>query len=307
MSRFYQALREASRSRQNDAKNPGEAAWAALGGSAHDVPPVEPVSPEPAVTAAPLRDETWIPSREMEDAQSAIVPDSGFFGGTTAKVALDQKARLIPHAVDGVIVEHYRRLRTKLIQQQAEKSFRSLMITSPNPQEGKSVTTLNLGLSFAMLPNFKVLVVDGDLRRGSLGKWLGVEDHPGLSNLLDGSATLEEVVLKCDEIPIHFMVSGNSAVPPAELLQSARSNEHFRRMTEHFSLVLVDSPPVNLITDAQLLAESCDAVLLVVRAFSTSRKSLEKAAHDLQSFRVLGTVLNAGAKVQLYKRYHGYY
>src|SRR5258705_419053 len=68
--------------------------------------------------------------------------------GTNAHVDIDKRARLIPHAVDAVVVEHYRRLRTKILQQQATKPFRSLMVTSPNPQEGKTVTVLNLGFSF---------------------------------------------------------------------------------------------------------------------------------------------------------------
>jgi Mrp family chromosome partitioning ATPase len=71
--------------------------------------------------------------------------------------------------------------------------------------------------------------------------------------------------------------------------------------------VLIDSPPLNLVTDAQLLANSCDAVLLVVRAFVTTRKSLERTVQDLQAFRVIGTVLNCGTRTQKKGRYRGYY
>jgi Mrp family chromosome partitioning ATPase len=70
---------------------------------------------------------------------------------------------------------------------------------------------------------------------------------------------------------------------------------------------VVDSSPVNLITDAQLLAENCDAVLVVARAFSTTRKSLEQTVQELSAFRIIGTVLNGGTKAQLYRRYNGYY
>ena len=100
---------------------------------------------------------------------------------TSIQTAIDPSAHLIPHAVNVVIAEHYRRLRTKILQQQAEKPFRSLVVTSASPQEGKTVTVLNLGLSFAMLPSCRVLVMDGDLRKGTLGHWLGVDDsHTGL-------------------------------------------------------------------------------------------------------------------------------
>jgi Mrp family chromosome partitioning ATPase len=70
----------------------------------------------------------------------------------------------------------------------------------------------------------------------------------------------------------------------------------------------MDSPPVNLIADAHLLATNCDAVLLVARAFSTTRKSLEETIRDLQNTRIIGTVLNGGTRAQLYRRrYQGYY
>jgi capsular exopolysaccharide synthesis family protein len=182
------------------------------------------------------------------------------------------------------------------------------MLTSPGPKDGKTVTVLNLGLNFAMLPSFKVLVVDGDLRRGNLGDWLGADEHPGLSNLIEGSASLDQVILKSNETPMHFMVRGNSKTSPGELLHSSRLGEQFREIAQEFSLVLVDSPPVNLIADAQLLAHSCDAVLLIARAFATTRKGLEKAVQDLAPFRVIGTVLNAGTKDRPYRKYgYGYY
>ena len=97
-------------------------------------------------------------------------------------------------------------------------------------------------------------------------------------------------------------------VPAAELLHSTdRLRELFRHMTKEYDLVVVDSSPVTLITDAQLLAENCDAVLLVARAFSTTRKSLEQTARELSAFRIVGTVLNGGTRAQLYRRYNGYY
>src|SRR5262249_46544171 len=148
---------------------------------------------------------------EEELAAASASPKRGLFWSST-KAKLDQHARVIPNAVDQAVVEHYRRLRTKLIQQQTTQPFRSLVVTSASPQEGKTVTVLNLGLSCAMLPDFKVLVVDGDVRRGSLGKWLGVDDNRGLSNLIDGSAGLDEVVLKTDDLPVYFMARGNSPV-----------------------------------------------------------------------------------------------
>lgn len=276
--------------------------WEALGINAAGSPPAVN-DPDIAVARVPdladelaeLRDDTLTES-ELAAVDSAL--------GTTTAISLDPKARLIPHAADSVVAEHYRRLRTAIMQERAEGHFGSLVVTSAGPQEGKTVTVLNLGLSFAMLPSFKVLVVDGDMRRGTLGNWLGVDQqHPGLSNLIDGSVQLDEIVLKSDEVPMHFMVRGNTQVPD---LEASQLTTHFHALTEQYDLVLVDSPPVNLIADVQLLAASCDAVLLVARAFSTTQKAFEQTVRDLSRFRVIGTVLNAGTGAR-YRYRGGYY
>ena len=295
MSRLYDALKGARRFRDGADGNAGEEVWEALGINAVDIPPV-PTDPDGNETigldtVAGGGVGVVIPEEELLPADTTAVNGAW---GAPATTALDKTARVIPHALNPAVAEHYRRLRTKILQQQSENPFRSLVVTSANPQEGKTVTVLNLGLSFSMLPSYRVLVVDGDMRRGTLGRWLGVEhDHAGLSNLIDGSAQLEDVILRSDEIPMHFMVRGNSQVPD---LVSSQLDLHFQKIAEQFDLVLVDTPPVNLIADVQLLAASCDAVLLVARAFATTRKALEKAVQELLPFRVIGTVLNAGTE-----------
>ena len=298
MSRFYDALKEASRLRSPEGNRDGMLRQAVpgdlAGGRNHPedgdgAPPTEPLSlPVPG-------------------AEAVLWPGVSRHGSVPVHTTLDRKARVIPHIADSVVVEHYRRLRTKLLQEHEARPFRLLMVGSPNPEEGKTVTALNLALSFAMLPSCRVLIVDGDLRKGSLGKWLAVNGPPGLSDLIEGTAKLNEVILKSEDLPVHFVLSGNSKSAAAELLNSANLKDYFRQMAEQFDVVIVDSPPLNLVTDAQLLAACCDAVLLVVRAFSTTRKSLEKMVQDLQEFRIIGTVLNGGTRVQNYRRYNGYY
>jgi capsular exopolysaccharide synthesis family protein len=330
MSRFYEALREASRS---PAKPDAESAEGApkgfelVEGIASRIEAA--VVKEQELSASPLQQTnrefsleslhqdllesakaqfpSSAPRRDVAPQKNVAAPHQAVSASVKTQIRFDPNAHLITQSVDQAAVEHYRRLRTKILQQHADKPFKSLLIASPNPQEGKTVTVLNLGVSFAMVPDFKVLVVDGDLRRGTIGKLLGIDDHPGFSNLLDGTAQLNDVVLQCSDLPVHFMLRGNSKVAPAELLQSSHVDDVFRRMTEEFDLVLMDSPPVNLITDAQLLAGHCEAVLLVARAFSTTRKGLEQTARELNAFRVIGTVLNGSTRAQLYRRYSGYY
>ncbi len=228
-------------------------------------------------------------------------------GKYTAHVALPPSARLLTIQPDPVVVESYRRLRTKLLQLQAERPFRSLVVTSPSPQEGKTLTCINLGLSLAMLSSFRVLLVDGDLRRGTLGEYLGAEDQPGLSNLLDSSASLQNVLFEASPSGVHFLLRGTATASPAELLNSVQLKACMRSLTDRFDFVIVDSPPVNLLTDVQLIANSCDAVLLVARSFSTTRKSLESAARELRSFNVIGSVLNGVPPTREYKKFREYY
>jgi capsular exopolysaccharide synthesis family protein len=303
MSRFYRALQEASRSVPDltEKGELGEFESARLGTEGVPVPD--------SADAIALADAPPGETHAGSEERAGVLPVDGSRNGSLgvpARILLDKAAPLIPHAVDGAVIEYYRRLRAKIIQEQERKPFRSLVVTSPAPEDGKSVTAFNLALSFGMLPSYRVLLVDGDLRKGRLGKWLGTGDHPGLNNLIEGSAELEDVVLKCDEIPVYFMVCGSATTPPAELLHSPRLVPQLRKMTEHFSLVLVDSPPVNLVADAQLLATGCDAVLLVARAFATSRKALQKAVQDLSPYRVIGTVLNRGMRADLYRYYKTY-
>jgi capsular exopolysaccharide synthesis family protein len=204
------------------------------------------------------------------------------------------------------VLERYRRLRTKLIQHHAIKPFRSLVITSANPEEGKTVTTLNLALVFSMLPSFRVLVVDGDLRRASLSRLLNAEGKPGLSNLIEGSASLSQVVLKGHEVPFHCVAAGTSAHAAGELLHGVTLNTHLRSLTDHFDVVLVDSPPANVVADVHMLAGACDAVLLAVQAFRTTRKDLEHLVQEFQQYRIIGTVLNGSTRAQLYRQYSNY-
>jgi protein-tyrosine kinase len=297
MSRLFEALKGASQFRESADGGVADNVWKALG--------VEEQAKSAATPTAAQRVGAATIEAPVEDAVAELAPSIEKTSiGTPQKVVLDKRARLLPHITDSRIVERYRMLRTKIMQERSKEQFKTLVVTSPNPQEGKTVTALNLALSFATLPDFKVLVVDGDMRRGTLGSWLGVDDNrSGLSNLIDGSAQLEDVVLRSTDLPMDFILRGNSLVQDIEAAHYARP---FRQMAAMYDLVIVDSPPVNVITDVQLMAGSCDAILLVARAFATTRKALEHAARSLEPFRVVGTVLNAG-EPQNSHRYNGYY
>ena len=308
MSRLYEALKGASRTPGNG----HDRLWEALDFSGTKVPPTQSeIQEPPTVPLLPLNGQSEEPAAiETAAIETASAAGADAFQAhqadfaTEAKARLDHSARLLPFVANSTVLDYYRRLRTKILQQREIQPFRSLVVTSASPKEGKTVTVLNLALSFSTLPNFKVIVIDGDLRRGTMGSWLGVRhDQPGLSNLIDGSARLEDIVLKSDQVPMHFIACGKAEVPD---LHPSHFAEAFRRLSEMYDLMLIDSPPVNLLADVQILAANSDAVLLVARAFSTTRKSLEKAAQELAPFRMIGAVLNAGVTQRSYK-YYGYY
>ena len=298
MSRFYEVLRQASRSLNDpkDVNGTEDPNYSAVLDEASAPQSVEEAIPSAKEFAADSFDPSLVPE--------AAAQNNGI--GVPIEVVLDRKAKLVSNSPEANVVEHYRLLRTKIMQQRAEQSFRSLLVTSPDPSEGKTITVLNLAMVLAMLPSLKILVVDGDLRKGQLSSCLGISNSPGLGNLLEGKNTVEEVVFKSSEIPFYFMGRGNSKLPAPELLHAAHWSNQVKKLSERFDLVLVDSPPVRLVTDAQLLASGCDAVLLVARAFLSSRDALEKTCSDLQHSRILGIVLNGSASPGNYSRYSSY-
>jgi protein-tyrosine kinase len=329
MSRFFEALREASRSNPDLNEAALNRNFEPATGDRSDPPPApEPeIEPAPAMRADPPRTaatpveeipqkpvapppppppaetvQTGAPSWsatgfDPEAALNSFAPRrNAYSGGRKVEISLDPQAPVIPNVSGDLVLERYRRLRTKIQQMHATESINSLLVASPGQGDGKTVTVLNMAWSFGMLPSFKVLVIDGDLRKKGVGQALGVVNGPGFGNLLDGSAFFDDVVCEAEGAPFHFMIAGTSKKPPAELLTAAALQRCIREMTEYFDLVLVDSPPVNLVTDAQMLAGVCDGVLLVGRALATTTKALEKSLQDLAQFRIVGTVLN-GATV----------
>ena len=227
--------------------------------------------------------------------------------GTRVSLHMDPGVRVWSHAIDHSVLEHYGLLRTQILQKHKEQPFKNLLVTSPGPAQGKTVTVLNLALLFAKLPSFKVLVIEGDLRRGTLQKTLGLDSHPGLCNLLEGTSKPKEVILKSDATPVDFVLRGYSSVSPAELLHSPNLDAYLKELGEHYDLVLIDSAPVNLVEDTQLLANHSDAILLVARPFLTSCKELSGASRSLMQHRIIGAVFNGASGVAPYYRYRSYY
>lgn len=189
--------------------------------------------------------------------------------------------------------EAYRALRTRLMRLQASKGLRSLAISSATPGEGKTVTTLNLGLCYAQLQNTPVLLIDGDLRSRRLSQLLSNPAAPGLAEVLSGEARYEDAILSTNNPNLFVLAAGSMMVSAPELLAGTAWKELIAWCSESFRLILIDTPPVRPLADFELITAGCDGFLMIVRAYQTQRESLQQLAGQIDPKKLVGVVLNS--------------
>lgn len=201
-------------------------------------------------------------------------------------------------------LEAYRGLRTKLMRMQSESGLRSMAITSCVPNEGKTLTAMNLALCYSQLPDQRVLVIDADLRTKGLTEVLGQQDKAGLAEVLTGQVTTDSAVLGTNHNNLFVLPAGSISKPAAEHFTGERWSEVVGWCSETFKVIIVDTPPVRPMADFDLISAACDGIVMVVRANHTEREVLEKTAKVLDAKKFLGVVLNA-AEVAA-REYRGY-
>ncbi|MBT4187674.1 MAG: polysaccharide biosynthesis tyrosine autokinase, partial [Gemmatimonadales bacterium] len=194
------------------------------------------------------------------------------------------------------VSEAYRSLRTNLTFSNPDKPPKIIVFTSPLPQDGKSTTAANLAITLTQ-QGIKTLLIDADLRRGLLHGVFGVNRDPGLTNVLAGGAAISEAIQEIDlqeSGKLDFMSSGPYPPNPAEILGSQRMKSLLEALDERYDLVLIDSAPLTVVTDAAVLGTKADGVVLVARANVTEKGALTYAAEQLRNVRapILGCVLN---------------
>jgi capsular exopolysaccharide synthesis family protein len=191
------------------------------------------------------------------------------------------------------VFESYRAIRTSLIFSHAVESLRTVAITSASPGDGKSTTIANLAIAFAQ-QNLRVLVIDCDLRRGSLHRIFGMPRTPGLTNAVATGADIESVIRETSTPNLSIITCGVQPPNPGELLGSQRVTEILLRAQTQYDLVLIDTPPVLAAADAGIIASMVDGVILLVRVGVTTKSAAKTAQERLRivGARILGTVLN---------------
>lgn len=180
-----------------------------------------------------------------------------------------------------------------------------LLITSAGPREGKTTSSINLGISFAATGR-KVVLIDADLRRPSLHHAFGLSNEKGLSSLILGQAGAESVAQPTPQEGLYIIPSGPRPPNPAELLGSPACRAALDRLNEVFDLVIVDSPPVVAVTDAVVLSTAVDGVILVIKSFKVARDLVLQARRQLADVdaRLIGVILN---DFDIQRKSYGYY
>lgn len=185
-------------------------------------------------------------------------------------------------------------LRTQVLQKMEENGWRTLAITSPTPEAGKTVVSINLAISIAQQTNKSAMLVDFDLRRPKIGSYLGISMERSLNDLLDGTAELPDVLVN-PEIPRLVVLPTKRAVKNStEILSSNKIADMIKDMRERFEsrIIIFDLPPLLVTDDAIAVLPQIDCVLLVVANGMSSKREIEDSLHHLSAANLIGTVLN---------------
>ena len=212
-----------------------------------------------------------------------------------------------------MLSEAYRSIRTSILLSSSEKPPKKITITSPNPAEGKTTTTVNTAIALSQT-GAQVLIIDADMRKPKVHKIFNHENEMGLSNFLSGHGGLDSII-KTSEVPNLFYIPSGPVPPnPSELLGSNLFKNMLESLEARFDHILLDSPPVLGFADAIILSSSVNGVILTVLGGKTPRETLQRAKEALQQThtKILGVVIN---RVDIrrsdygyyYYRYHSYY
>lgn len=207
------------------------------------------------------------------------------------------------------VLEAYKSLRTNLnFALMDEDGCKVIAVTSALMSEGKSTTSVNLAITYAAM-NYRVLLIECDLRRPTLARRLELKSKVGLSNLLIDSSLFDEVLTQTKVENLDFISSGSVPPNPTELLASAKMEKLLAALKSAYDVILLDCPPVNIVADACILAPLCSGVLFVVHSGVTDRGSVDFALEQLQyaKAKILGFVLSGEDMSNSSYGYRGYY
>jgi capsular exopolysaccharide synthesis family protein len=206
-------------------------------------------------------------------------------------------ARVEPHLVAvtqprSPYCEQFRSLRTRVLQAGEREKMRVFVITSSGIGEGKTLTALNLAWLLAQTEGVRALIIDSDLRQPCATDYLAIDAPIGLSEVLGGSVSLQEAIVRLDPAGLYLLPGGKARDDVAELLSGPTFASVIKEARRMFDFIIIDAPPLGIFTDANVLISRADGALLVVRAGKTKYAVLDKLLEQLPRERMLGVVLN---------------
>lgn len=208
---------------------------------------------------------------------------------------------------DTPLAERYRHLRLRLDEGAHGSAGRQLVvITSAIPGEGKTTTAVNLALAHAEIPNRVTLLVDADLRRPSLTRYVARKPRLGLADVLEGAAQLDDVLIAMAGSRLWVLPAGTPRQTPTALLQTETFASLITELRSRFDRIVIDTPPTLAFADAAIVAPHGDGALLVVRAGTTTKPLIQRARGSLAGSCVLGVVLNDVASTIIDRYYSKY-
>jgi capsular exopolysaccharide synthesis family protein len=299
MSRIEEALR---RSDKRDLVRPSEvdgqraevfeSPWEFGGAESR---PTEPIRSAPVATPvpAPVPAPVPVPSSPAQPAQVLTMPNARLTADSVVNGFNSQfKQRLVvSDNADAALVEEFRRLAAILHQGQIANGLKTVMVTSASPNDGKTLTAINLALILSESYKRQVLLIDADLRRPSIRDVSHVPDVMGLADALKARADHKLTVFRLTQ-NLSLLPAGRPDPDPMGGLTSARMRTILDDARQRFDWVILDAPPVGTVADASLLAEMIDGALLVVRAGQTDSSLTLRAVESIGRERILGVVLN---------------
>lgn len=213
-------------------------------------------------------------------------------------------SRVIVHnSPKSPFAEAYRTIRSNIQFSSTDKEIKSLLITSSGPEEGKSLTCVNLAVAFAAA-GFKVLLIDADLRKPNLHRIIKIDKKDGLTNILSKHSDYKAFISNTQVPNLDVLLCGPVPPNPSEMLSSKSMKSLMEQVRNDYDMVIVDTPPVGIVTDAQILSTLVDGVILVVASEKAKIESVRKAKELLQNVNsnILGVILN-----RVRKKEKGYY
>jgi tyrosine-protein kinase Etk/Wzc len=205
-----------------------------------------------------------------------------------------------------MLAESYRRLRTTLLRMQIENPIKVVLLTSPSPSEGKTTTACNLAVTLAET-NKKVVLLDADIRKPRVHAVFNAVNKPGLTDLVAGRASIDQVIQKGVVEGLDFISSGSAVAQPSRIFSSEQMFALLEMVKQRYDFMIIDAPPALVVNDAAVLAGVVDGVIVVVSSGKTRLAAVNRTRDVLRAARgrLLGVVLNNFDSRKEYGRYYG--